>query len=214
MLIPHAIISWLRIMPKAPSFADVTINLDISPSETCVRESTQQYAAMLGNLDNSSRSLGRVQKLVAMLETHTTIDFSDGTDAPDAIDASNLRRQFDMAASSDSRVSADADVRISKICLDKDPSLDIQSLGFVRCSGISVHVATLLAALVALIGTDMAIFNCQLGVLHFSGGSRARLSAYCCLSNIVSHDTVALSISPSRNAVAPMSTSNGILTVK
>mmetsp|Transcript_13764 Transcript_13764/g.21686 ORF Transcript_13764/g.21686 Transcript_13764/m.21686 type:complete len:363 (-) Transcript_13764:234-1322(-) len=122
-----------------------------------------------------------------MLETHTTVNFC---------------------------VSADADARISKLCFDKAPSLgiqpfkldnsenapslDIQSLGFDRCGVISLLVAVLL---VALIGTDMAIFNCQLGVLHFSGGSRAHLSALCCLCNIVAHDTVTLSISPSRNAV-------------
>ncbi len=73
---------------------------------------------MLEKLDNLSRSLGRVQELVGMLETHITIDFSDGTDAPDAIDASDLCRQLapGMAASSDSRF---ADARISKFCLNK-----------------------------------------------------------------------------------------------
>ena len=87
---------------------------------------------------------------------------------------------------------------------------------------ISALVAALLAALVDFVGTgDTTIFNCQLGghvslnsVLRSSGGSRARLSAYRSLGIIAVRDTVALFTSPSRNAVAPMSTSNGILTAE
>ena len=79
---------------------------------------------------------------------------------------------------------------------------------------ISALVAALLASFVDFVGTvDTTIFNCQLGghvslnsVLRLSGGFRARLSAYCSLGIIAARDTVALFTSPSRNAVAPMST--------
>ena len=140
--ISHATINWLLVTPEAPSFTDidVTINWDISPSETCTRGSTQQYAATL-----------------------------------------EIWPRY-------------------------------WPFGLDRCSMISALVAALLAALIALMGTDMAIFNCQLGVLHFPGGSRARLSAFRSLGITAARDTVALFTSPSRNAVAPMSTSNGILT--
>ena len=90
------------------------------------------------------------------------------------------------------------------------------------CNVIAVLVAALLDALVNLVGTgNTAIFNCQLGghvslniVLHLLGSSCARLSVYRFLGIIAARDTVALFTSPSRNAVAPMSTSNGILIVQ